>query len=266
MNSITKNIPNKIKQPALCCIHCGKSYKKKSNMDKHFVVCDLLQISKKKKSFLEEEDYDEPLPSQQKMFQILIELGQKYNKLEEKVEELNKWIVKKKKKINVLDWLNTNIKPNINFDNILDKIIVNDDDILFLFENSFNDVLNILFERTIYISNQLEENPIFAFVQKVNTFYIYDANNSWIELSRERLIKFLNKVHMKIFTQFYEWKKTRTNQIRSDPNLATKCDKTLIKITGIDFKQETTLSKIKTMIFTKMKTDLKALVEYEFEF
>lgn len=265
MNSISKNIHNKTKQPALCCIHCGKSYKKKSNLDKHFVVCDLLQISKKK-SLILEEDYDEPIPSQQKMFQMLIELGQKYNKLEEKVEELNKWIVKKKKKINVLDWLNTNIKPGINFDNILDKIIINDDDVLFLFENSFNDVLNTIFERTIYTNNQSEDSPMFAFVQKVNTFYIYDGDNVWIELSRERLIKFLNKVHMKIFTQFYEWKKARTIQIRSDPNLATKCDKVLIKITGLDFKQETTLSKIKTMMFSKMKSDLKALLEYEFEF
>jgi uncharacterized protein YeeX (DUF496 family) len=265
MNSIAKNIPNKIKQPALCCIHCGKSYKKKSNMDKHFIVCDLLQISKKK-SLILEEDYDEPLPSQQKMFQMLVELGQKYNKLEEKVEELNKWIVKKKKKINVLEWLNTNIKPNINFDNILDKIIVNDDDILFLFENSFNDLLNEIFERTIYTNNQSEDFPIFAFVQKVNTFYIYDTDNVWIEFSRERLIKFLNKVHMKIFTQFYEWKKIRTSQIRNDPNLATKCDKTLIKITGLDFKQETILCKIRSLMFSKMKSDLKALVEYEFEF
>jgi hypothetical protein len=265
MISISRNIPNKIKQPALCCIHCGKSYKKKSNMDKHFVICDLLQISKKKTLILEE-DLDEPLPSQKKMFQMLIELGQKYNKLEEKVEEFNKWIVKKKKKINVLEWLNTNIKPNITFDNILDKIIINDDDILFLFENSFNEVLNELFERTIYNHHQSEDYPIFAFVQKSNTFYIYESNNVWIELSRERLIKFLNKVHMKIFTEFYEWKKTRTNQIRTDAHLATKCDKTLIKITGLDFKQESTLSKIRSLMFSKMKTDLKALVEYEFEF
>jgi len=28
----------------------------------------------------------------------------KYNKLEENMEEINKWVVKKKKKINVLDY------------------------------------------------------------------------------------------------------------------------------------------------------------------
>ena len=40
---------NKIKQPSQCCIHCGKSYKKRTNLDKHIVICELLQISKKKK-------------------------------------------------------------------------------------------------------------------------------------------------------------------------------------------------------------------------
>ena len=38
---------------------------------------------------------DEPLPSQHRMYQMLIELSQKYNRLEEKVSELNKWVIKK---------------------------------------------------------------------------------------------------------------------------------------------------------------------------
>jgi uncharacterized protein YeeX (DUF496 family) len=237
-------------------------------MERHTVVCELLELSKKKTSAAKEEDEELAcLPSQQRMFQMLIELGQKYNKLEEKVEEINKWVVKKKKKINVLEWLNANIKPTIYFHDILDKIIITNDDIKFLLENSFYDVLNEIFTRTIYHSNpEAEDNPIFAFVQKTNMFYIYDSDNTWIELTRERLIKFLNKAHMKVFTAFYEWKKTRTSQIRGDPQLESACDKALIKLTSIDFKQESTLSKVRSQLFSRMKTDLKALVEYEFEF
>jgi hypothetical protein len=263
MNNFTNSILNKIKQPAQCCTYCGKSYKKKSNLDKHFVVCELLQVGKKRNSNIERnQDEDEAIPSQQKMFQMLVELGQKYNKLEEKVEEMNKWIVKKKKKINGLEWLNTNIKPTINFDSIIDTIIINEDDIKFLFHNSFNDLLNEVFSRTIYS----EDFPIFAFVQKPNLFYIYHSETGWIELSRERLIKFLDKVHMKIFKEFYEWKQAKKSIIQCDTYLANNCDKTLIKISGLDFKQEQILSKIRNMMYSKMKTDLKALVEYEFEF
>ena len=259
----TYNISNKIKQPAQCCIHCGKSYKKRTNLENHLVICELLQKSKKKQ--LHVEDEEEQIPTQRKMFQMLIELGQKYNKLEEKVEEMNKWIVKKKKKINILEWLNTNITPSINFDNIIDKIIISEEDIKCLLNCPFNDVLNEVFVRTIYNFDE-NENPIFAFVQKTNMFYIYNSDNTWIELSRERLIKFLNKVHMKIFEKFYNWKLTKKDLIKSDDHFATNCDTALIKLTSIDFKQETILSKIKSLMYSKMKTDMKALVEYEFEF
>jgi uncharacterized protein YeeX (DUF496 family) len=263
MNKFTNEIPNRIKQPAQCCIYCGKSYIKKTNLDKHLVICELLKNNKKKSNIIIEED--EPLPSQKKMFEMLIELGQRYSRLEEKVDEINKLVVKKKKKINVLDWLNANIKPNINFDDIIYKISINDQDIKNLLNNSFYDVINDIFSRTIYSFSEIE-NPIFAFVQKQSVFYIYDKDNIWIELSRERLIKFLNKVHTKIFKQFYEWKKTKTNDIKCDDRLATICDKTLVKITSIEFTQESILSKVRNNMYTRMKTDMKALIEYEFEF
>ena len=263
MNRLTNNIPNKIKQPAQCCVNCGKSYIKRANLDKHLVICDLLQRSKKKTNIIIEED--EPMPSQRKMFEMLIELGQKYSRLEEKIDEINKWVVKKKKKINVLEWLNTNVKPDVNFDNILDKIIINEDDVNNILKNSFYDVLNEVFARTIYNFNETE-NPIFAFVQKPNVFYIYDTNGIWIELSRERLIKFLNKIHMKIFKEFTDWKKIKANEIKTDSTLSSICDKTLVKLMSIDFKVEGTLNKIRNLMYSHMKTDMKALVEYEFEF
>jgi uncharacterized protein YeeX (DUF496 family) len=263
MNKLANEIPNRIKQPSQCCINCGKSYIKRVNLDKHLVICELLQKSRKTSKIIIEED--EPMPSQRKMFEMLIELGQKYSRLEEKVDEINKWVVKKKKKINVLEWLNANIKPDINFDNIIDKIVIDDQDVKYLLDNTFYDVLNEVFSRTIYNFNETQ-NPIFAFVQKQNVFYIYDKDNVWIELSRERLIKFLNKVHTKIFKQFYEWKKTKTSDIKSDDKLATQCDKTLVKITSVEFNQESILSKVKNNLFSIMKTDMKALVEYEFEF
>ena len=202
------------------------------------------------------------------MFQMLIELGQKYNKLEQQVEEINKWVVKKKKKINVLEWLNANMTPNIVFDSIIDRITVNEEDLKILMDNQFNDTLNEVFTRTIYNFNETE-NPIFAFVQKANVFYIYDIIDNkkvWLELSRERLIKFLNKVHIKIMKAFYEWKKTKENEIKSNDSFAIMCDKTTVKLMSVEFKQESILSKVRSMMFSKMKTDMKALIEYEFEF
>ena len=259
-------IPNRIKQPAQCCIHCGKSYKKRETLNKHVDLCELLHKSKKAGPLIIEDD--EPIPSQRKMYQMLLELGQKYNKLEEKMEEMNKWVAKKKKKINVLEWLNTSIKPNIIFDNILDKIIVQPEDIEYLLHNSFYDTMNEVFSRNIYNYNETE-NPIFAFIQKQNIFYIYttvDDTNIWVELSKERYIKFLNKVHMKIFKAFCDWKQTKKDEIRTNDAFSILCDKTSLKILNVEFKQEACFAKARSAMYTRMKTDMKSLVEYEFEF
>jgi hypothetical protein len=281
MNKITNEIPNKIKQPAMCCVNCGKNYKKRVNLDKHSVICDLLQRSKTRQNTnpvldnLLAED-DEPIPSQRKMFQMLIEIGQRYNKLEEKVDELNKWVVRKKKKINVVEWLNTNINPTAIFENIIEKIIINEEDIKNLLEKSFYDVLNDIFSRTIYNFDE-SGSPIFAFVQKQNVFYIYDniTNNNnnnnknvagWIELTKERLTKFLIKIHMKIVKTFYDWKNIKKNDVKNNETFSNLCDKTIVKLLSVEFNQENIYSKVRNMMYSRMKKDMKALVEYEFEF
>lgn len=262
MNKLPSTIPNMIKQPSQCCIHCGKSYKKKTNLDKHIILCELL--SKTKKGILIEEDDD--FISQRKMYNILLELGLKFNRLEEKVDELNKWVIKKKKKINVIDWLNANIIPTTKFDILIEKIIIIQDDVKYLLENSFADTLNQIFSRNIYNLSE-NEYPIFAFVQKSNTFYIYeDENMKWHELSKENLIKFLNRVHMKLLRVYGEYKKENASKIEDDESFSILCDKTSLKMMSVDFRQESILGKIKTNMYTKMKTDMKGLVEYEFEF
>jgi hypothetical protein len=262
MNKISVDIPNKIKQPAQCCKYCGKSYSKKINLDKHVILCELLNTSKTKTSL---ED-DEEVPSQRKMYLMMLEMGSKLNKLDEKVDELNKWVIKKKKKINVIEWLNSHTIPDINFDCLIEKIIMDKDDIQHLFHNTFADTINHIFSRNIY---NISENtfPIFAFVQKPNIFYIYENEEAgWMELNREKLVKFLNRVHTKLYRLYLEWKKENRPQIDNDEKLSLLCDKTTCKMMDIDFRQESILGKIKTNMYGRMKTDMKAIVEYEFEF
>jgi hypothetical protein len=267
------NIPNKIKQSAQCCVHCGKGYKTRTNLEKHLVLCELLHKSKRTSL---NDDEEEEMPSQKKMFQMLLELGQKYSKLEEKMDEINKWVVKKKKKINVLDWLNVNMVPDLIFENLTDKIFIIESDIEFLLQNNFLDTINEIFARTIYNTSE-PENPIFAFAQKANIFYIYDTsglnkiNNEnsqpcWLELPKDKLIRFLNKIQMKLSKNFYDWRKKNAEKIRDNDSLSISCDNAVLKIMSIEFKQDSTLSKMKSIMYNRMKTDMKALIEYEFEF
>jgi len=258
----------------LCCEYCGKEYKRKINLDKHFILCEIVYKAKKRDKRIdkEAEEIDEELPSQKQMYKMLLELALKYNKLEEKVELMNKWVDKTKKKINVLDWLNTssNLKPDLIFDNLSDNLIILDSDVELLFNSDFYDTLNEIFIRNIYNKNETEI-PLFSFIQKTNTIYVYNKDintleSVWIELSREKLIYFMNKVHFKIVKCLLEWNKKNVDKINSSDKMAEIYTKAKIKLMGTDFKHEQTFSKIKLSIYNKMKKDMKALIEYEFEF
>jgi hypothetical protein len=258
----------------LCCEYCGKGYKRRLNLDKHFILCEIVYKAKKKdrKVDKEAEEIDSELPSQKQMYKMLLELALKYNKLEEKVELMNKWVDKKKKKINVLDWLNTssNLKPELIFDNLANSINILESDLDLLFNGNFYDVLNEIFVRNIYDKDESEVS-LFAFIQKTNTIYVYSNSNvesetSWFELSREKLIYFLNKVHFKIVKVLLEWNKNNRDKINFSDQMAEMYNKANIKLMGIDFKHEPTLSKIKFSIYNRLKKDMKALIEYEFEF
>jgi hypothetical protein len=259
------NIPNRIKQPGQCCVHCGKSYNKKSNLNNHVIICELLHSNSKSL-----DDEDEPLPSQRKMYQMIIEISKKLNDLDQKMEEANKWIVKKKKKINIIEWLNLNVIPDFTFEQFINKINILDDDINILFDNTFVDVLNQVFSRN-FCNNETTENlkclPILAFIQKQNIFYIYkNKETGWSELDKENLILFLNNVFIKISRVFSDWKKINKDKLEEDEKFQLLCDKTSLKMYSVDFKQDSTLSKIKTTMYNKIKKDTKGLVEYEFEF
>jgi hypothetical protein len=255
---------NRIKITDNCCVHCGKTYKKRENLDKHIIFCDLIKNSKK---IVLEDDDELVIPSQKNMYLMLIELGKKYNNLEEKMTEMTKWVSKKKKKINVVEWLNTNIEPKIVFESIMMDIHVTEQDAMSMLDNSFYDVFyEILSHSPLFC---LEDKPIFALnCDKANTIYIYqmiDGNKCWILASREKLAWLFNKIHMKLVDVFYSWKKVKILEpgLNKD-KFETASDKAIIKLMNVDFRVESIFSKTRTILFNGLKTDMKAFVEYEF--
>jgi hypothetical protein len=216
------------------------------------------------------------LPSQKHMYKIILDLAEKYSKLEEKMEQFTKWIDKKKKKINVIDWLNTNINPEFIFDDLFNKIEVSEEDIERLLMSNFMDIICEIVTNNLYQLSQNKSLPVFCFDQKTNFIYVYSNKDKdsqsesdslcWIELEREKLISFMNKIHMKITKKLTEWKKTQETQGTFIDSKAEKYNKTIMKLMDVNFKQDSTFNKIKSIIYGSLKTDMKALIEYEFEF
>jgi hypothetical protein len=242
-----------------CCVNCGKRYKKRENLNKHLFLCTLLEKSRKSKGpiVIEEEEVID-LPSQRKMFEMLIALGQKYVKLEEEMVEVKKWVGKKKQKINVLDWLSANVVCLGSFDTMVSSIVVSSVHAKFILNHSFYDTFHHLIH-AIFKKEGVETFSIFALEQKVNTFYIYN-NGCWEEASREKLTWFFNKMHMKLVTAFYQWKKVGQEESGLNKDqFETMCDKALIKLMDVDFRVENTFSKARNILFKELKTDNESL-------
>jgi hypothetical protein len=276
MNNIVNN-PNLIKQPKECCIYCGKSYKLKANLNKHVILCEVIEQTRKKKYNnidAETSEVNDELPSQRQMYNIIIQLTLKCNKLEEKVEKMSRFVDKKIKKINIIEWLNNNKFPEYNFDVLINKISLNQQDISIIFDKNMMEIISILLSRELFDNEIIKNNnaPIYATIQKNNYIYMYNKNSNtninenWSELSREKLISFMNKFQNKIIKVLSEWKQQNKTQMNSSDKLCEEYNKSLLKIMSTDFKNDIIYNKIKSLFYNKLKVDMKTIIEYEFEF
>ena len=63
-----------------------------------------------------------------------------------------------------------------------------------------------------------------------------------------------------------EWKKINEDKVRNDNKYSELYSKTIIKIMDVKFNNETTISRYKSLLYNKIKVDMKNLIEYEYEF
>ena len=185
------------------------------------------------------------------------------------MNEMSKYTIKKKNKVDVLGWLNTNIVPKVVFESLVSLVIVTEQDANSILDNSFYDVFQKILLRSPFVS--LEDKPIFASNnEKANTIYIYqiiDGSKCWILASREKLAWLFNKIHMKLVDVFYSWKKVKILEVGLNKDkFETASDKAIIKLMNVDFRVESIFSKTRAILFNGLKTDMKAFVEYEFDF
>jgi hypothetical protein len=259
---------NKIKHSVMCCIYCGKSYKTRMNLEKHLILCEITQQSKSSFSYSNNDDNDidtETDISSKKLYQIVVQLSLKCNRLENKLADLSKCITKKMEKIDIIDYLNSTTRttnyPTLLFENITEIINVEQSDIEFLFHNSFLDTVNNILSRNIYDNNAKNELPIASFKEKKNTIYVYSKNNdhnqnnnqtqnpTWMIVTREKFIRFLNIIQFKISKAFSEWRKNNSQLLNDNDNHSILYDKTFSKLMEPDFKIEKTFVKFYNNIY-----------------
>lgn len=260
---------------ASSCKTCGKQYTRKSSLERHQIMCEIVHKCHNKREDKIEQEENTELPSHTQLCKIVQELAYKCVKMEEEMNTMRKWIDKKKKKINIISWLNTN------------HINVCEDDFVSWYTNFIitNECLNVLFANNIYITLQTifesildNDAPIKCFSQKSNVFYIYalsndnsdnsvDNNYMWRQMTNDDWILFMRTIQKKMIGAIIRWREDNVDRLKQNDKLSEVYNKGVIKITSIPTTiTDTGISKVRGPLYNYLKTDLKTILEYEFEF
>lgn len=265
------------------CDYCNKIYIRKASYNNHLVKCKLCRFasdcgnnkSVSNNNFANNDDVNNITIDLLKkdlnihnLFAMVIMLYNKYEKLESHYDELKKYVNVTKNKINILDYLNENFKPDFmnmdagggNITKFMDELVIGEDQLQKIFKYDYVDgIFNIICD---YINVKGSLVPIKCFSTKENVLYIFDGH-LWIIMDDNYLQKFIKSFDKKILTKFVEWKKIAEKTI--DPEIFGEIYiQNMKKVIAGNFEKKNPSLMIKNRLYKHLKVDLKSIVHYDF--
>ena len=256
----------------LCCNICNKQYTNKTSLDKHKILCDYTIKSKRERKIDLEEVED--IPSHYQLAKIVQELTLNKIKMEEKMKKMEEKIANltnsKKRKLNIVLWLTTNIVPTIGFlEWVNTSLTVKSTHFEILMENTIFYTIHQIFEENL-LENTDFIYPITCFLQKNGIFYICekqsDGSPEWRKLIVDDMILILNTIQKNLIKELTKWKLKNQHKFDDDSKLSILFNKSVIKLMNVPFSQDHNLSRIKNSLYNYLKKDLKSVVEFDLEF
>lgn len=233
------------------CPTCDRAFPNDASYQKHLK----LKLCKLKPN------QEEVEPTKSEMWYIIKELRLEVSALREQVKLHNVIINTKKKKVGVFEWLNTNIKPTLNYADWVKTIQVKKSQFEYLFDNSIVE--------TVYhiVSSAIAENPVIPFYAfgKTQTFYVY-TSDTWLVAEVPSFTKLFKRVETELWRFLAEWKKKNEVEIIENQMMTEKYQKTVAKLTDISYTPNDVYNKMKTKIYNSIKMDIKSIVEEEIDF
>ena len=256
----------KIKRQTSCkkhiCGTCGKSFTRKGFYEKHIIVCENIHKSDYKRECEQEER--ECLPSQMQLYRMLLDLTSKYERLDSEVNTLRKYVERTRKKINILDWLNTNCDKSELFDNWLKKIDVNEEQLQNTFKLGYVDGVYLILQQYLPLNN-VEHHAIKCFDQKKGLFFC-KSTQEWIMMDEILITNLVRTVNHKLMTQFTIWKNRNKELIDNNDRFYDKYVDYMKIVLGGNMTKEQSYKKLKSKLYNYLKCDLKNIIQYEFIF
>ena len=235
------------------CPYCSKAFGRISALQNHSAFCAIRHQGK----YAAKNSTDElDIPPLRDMYIVLQKLVLENEKLHKKITELEKLTNKEKKRVSLVDWLDVNKTPTIDFVDWVKNIAVTQCDFhRILTVNIVNVIMDI-------IKNNLETKdiPICSFDQKLKTIFIY-TQKSWRIVEKGEFYRFIDNIIRKLTSQLNQWMQRIELQLQTNEEKFHMYTK---KIYSID--TEEVARRIHLRLYNHIKYNLRNIVEYEFTF
>ncbi len=232
------------------CTFCGRGYQRKIYYSRHAALCELMCKSIKERQ-LENQEFDDT-PSVRVLYDVILEMSKKMSTMEQKMNEMSKWVDTKKRKINIIDWLNENNKyMTLTVEDLIGHIKVKRNHLEYLFEEDYIGTIVLVLKELLPLKQ--DTNPIKAFEHKPNTLFVYTGGSPrWMIIPDTLFEQLVNVVTKQLLDEFIIWQKENTKKMDQD-DFAIKYANNAKKIMGSGIMREQIYGKVKLDLYKYLK-------------
>ena len=226
------------------CLFCNKTYVKPKCLKNHYIKC---SVAHNVNLF----------NCKDELFELMRELVKSNESLCQRVKKLEGLVLKEKKKIDVVNWLNENVEDCITYTRFIEGIEINKEIMNSIYENGIIEGLTqILIEKL----DENESKCIYCFEQKSYTLYV-KKEETWGILDNNDFQKNIFYLQRKILKKFREENSIDSLQTDRDHNIYNK------RLQNIcDINMKTKIKNIRNDLYRHIKVNIEKLVSYDFTF
>lgn len=233
------------------CSHCTTHFPTKQTYELHQFICNIIKQNDDNELA---NNIKVRLPSKEVMFQYLIHLTNKYQRLEEKVDRLQKTTTNLRKK-HIHEYIETLQPPSQSYSIWLENVQITDENLNILFDEDLTACIKDVLDHFIQTMNY----PFYAFQQKVNILYLYD-DGQWRIMTQKEIEKLVNVLSIRVLKKYMVWaENNKTNANIEDDKTQETSMIYLSKANGLNCPFDTRVLNIKKWLFQKINVSLNHL-------